>query len=98
MIFIKFNSSSELVDYLNKKDCYEPFILKEIEKYIIQNNNIFAENENIEPTKLVNLNIKVRSFSFEVTSMNIRKGKLKYYYWLYEKLKEQLLLLLYYVN
>lgn len=55
MIFMRFNSYSELVDYLNKKDCYKSFIIEEIEKYIIQNNNIFVENEIIEPTKLVNL-------------------------------------------
>ena len=61
---MRFNSYSELVDYLNKKDCYEPFIIEEVEKYIIQNNNIFVENEIIEPTKLVNLNIKGRSFSY----------------------------------
>ncbi len=89
MILMKFNSYSELVDYLNKKDCYEPFIIEEIDKYIIQNNNIFMENENIEPTKLVDLNIKERNFSFGVTSMNIRKGEIKYYYWLYEIIKEQ---------
>lgn len=86
---MRFNSYSELVDYLNKKDCYDPFIIEEIEKYIIQNNNIFVENETIEPTKLVDLNIKGISFSFGVTSMNIRKGEIKYYYWLYETVKEQ---------
>ena len=86
---MRFNSYSELVDYLNKKDYYEPFIIEEIEKYIIQNNNIFVENEIIEPTKLVNLNIKGRIFSFGVTSMNIRKGEIKYYYWLYEAIKGQ---------
>ncbi|MDM0612627.1 FmhC protein [Clostridium perfringens] len=66
-----------------------PFIIEEIEKYIIQNNNIFVENENIEPKKLFDLKIKGKIFSFGVTSMNIRKGEIKYYYWLYEKLKEQ---------
>ena len=66
-----------------------PFIIEEIEKYIIQNNNIFVENENIEPKKLFDLKIKGKIFSFGVTSMNIRKGEIKYYYWLYETVKEQ---------
>ncbi|MCX0356195.1 hypothetical protein LI064_16935 [Clostridium perfringens] len=46
-------------------------------------------NENIEPKKLFDLKIKGRIFSFGITSMNIRKSEFKYYYWLYEKLKEQ---------
>lgn len=75
-----FNSYSELVDYLNKENCYENFIIKEIENYVIQNNNIFIDYENIEPAKLVNLNIKGESFSFGVTSMNIKKGDIKHYY------------------
>ncbi|MGU8487716.1 FmhC protein [Clostridium perfringens] len=70
---MNFNSYSELVDYLNKKDYYEPFIIKEFDKYIIQNDNIFVENENIEPVKLVDLTIKCKNFSFGVTSMNITK-------------------------
>ncbi|BDU93719.1 hypothetical protein [Clostridium perfringens] len=46
---------------------------------------MFVENENIEQVKLVDLNIKGRRFSFGVTSMNIRKGEIKYYYWIYER-------------
>ena len=83
MILMRFNSYSELVDYLNKENCYENSIIKEIENYILQNNNMFVEDENIEPTKLVDLNIKGRNFSFAVTSMNIRKCEIKHYYWIY---------------
>lgn len=57
---------------------------QEIIVNIIQN-NMFVENENIEQVKLVDLNIKGRRFSFGVTSMNIRKGEIKYYYWIYER-------------
>ena len=55
-------------------------LIEEIEKYIIQDNNIFIEEEHIEPSKLVDLNIKGRRFCFGVTSMNIRKGEIKHYY------------------
>ena len=85
MILMRFNSYSELFNYLNKENCYENFIIEEIEKYIIQDNNIFIEDQNIEPAKLVDLNIKGRRFCFGVTSMNIRKGEIKHYYWIYER-------------
>ena len=46
---MKFNSYRELKDYLNKENCYEDFIIKEIENFIYLNKDTFVENENIEP-------------------------------------------------
>ncbi|WP_415331600.1 FmhC protein [Clostridium perfringens] len=86
---MKFNSYRELIDYLNKENYYEDFIIKEIENFITLNADTFVENENIEPKKTFDLKIKGKIFSFGVTSMNIRKGEIKYYYWLYETVKEQ---------
>ena len=86
---MKFNSYRELIDYLNKENYYEDFIIKEIENFITLNADTFVENENIEPKKLFDLKIKGKIFSFGVTSMNIRKGEIKYYYWIYETVKEQ---------
>ena len=84
MILLKFNSYNELVDYLNKENCYEDFIIEEIENFITLNTDTFVENENIEPKKLFDLKVKDTVFSFGVTSMILRKGKIKYYYWLYK--------------
>ena len=81
----RFNSYLELVEYLNKENCYEDFIIKEIEKYIYFNKDTLVENENIEPTNLVDLKLKGKIFSFSITSMTIRKGETKFYYWAYKK-------------
>ncbi|NGT67944.1 FmhC protein [Clostridium perfringens] len=86
---MKFNSYRELIDYLNKENCYEDFIIKEIENFIYLNKDTFVKNENIEPNTLFDLELKGRLFSFGITSMIIRKGEIKYYYWLYEAIKEQ---------
>ncbi len=53
------------------------------------NKDTFVDDENTEPINLFDLKLKGKIFSFGITSMNIRKGEIKYYYWLYEKLKEQ---------
>ncbi len=86
---MKFNSYRELIDYLNKENCYEDFIIKEIENFIYLNKDTFVKNENIEPNTLFDLELKGRLFSFGITSMIIRKGEIKYFYWLYEAIKEQ---------
>lgn len=82
---MKFNSYSELIDYLNKENCYEDFIIKEIENFINLNTDTFVDNENIEPKKLFDLKVNDTILSFGVTSMIIRKGEIKYYYWVYKK-------------
>ena len=86
---MKFNSYCELIDYLNKENYYEDFIIKEIENFIYLNKDTFVEDENTEPNNLFDLKLKGKIFSFGITSMNIRKGEIKYYYWLYETIKEQ---------
>lgn len=88
-MFMKFNSYHELVDYLNKENCYVDFIINEIENFIYLNKDTFVENENIEPSNLFDLELNGRIFSFGITSMIIRKGEIKYFYWLYEAIKEQ---------
>lgn len=80
---MRFNSYSELVDYLNKDGQYNNLIIESFENFISNNKDTFVENENIEPSNLFDLKIKDKIFSFGVTSMNIRKGEIKYYYWIY---------------
>ena len=53
------------------------------------NKDTFVDDENTEPINLFDLKLKGKIFSFGITSMNIRKGEIKYYYWLYETIKEQ---------
>ncbi|ELC8333149.1 FmhC protein [Clostridium perfringens] len=86
---MKFNNYRELIDYLNKENCYVDFIINEIENFIYLNKDTFVENENIEPSNLFDLELNERMFSFCITAMIIRKGEIKYYYWLYEVIKEQ---------
>ncbi|EDT13484.1 hypothetical protein [Clostridium perfringens] len=86
---MKFNNYRELIDYLNKENCYVDFIINEIENFIYLNKDTFVENENIEPSNLFDLELNERMFSFGITAMIIRKGEIKYYYWLYEVIKEQ---------
>ena len=81
---MKFNSYRELIDYLNKENYYEDFIIKEIENFIYLNKDTFVDNENIEPKKLFDLKVRDTVFSFGITSMILRKGEVKYYYWLYK--------------
>ncbi|WP_245157373.1 FmhC protein [Clostridium perfringens] len=73
---MRFNSYSELVDYLNKENCYEDFIIKEVKSFIYLNKDTFVENENIEPTTWFDLKLKGKIFSFGVTLIILKKWKL----------------------
>ncbi|HBC2031641.1 FmhC protein [Clostridium perfringens] len=86
---MRFNSYRELVEYLSKENYYEDFLIKEIDNFIYINKDTFVEDENTKPNNLFDLTLKGKIFSFGITSMNIRKGEIKYYYWLYETIKEQ---------
>ena len=77
---MRFNSYRELVEYLSKENYYEYFLIKEIENFIYLNKDTFVEDENTEPTNLFDLKLKGKIFSFGITSMNIKKGEIKYYY------------------
>lgn len=64
---MKFNNYRELIDYLNKENCYVDFIINEIENFIYINKDTFVENKNIEPSNLFDLELNERMFSFGIT-------------------------------
>ena len=46
---MKFNSYRELIDYLNKENYYEDFIIKEIENFIYLNKDTFVKMKILNP-------------------------------------------------
>lgn len=80
---MKFNSYRDLIEYVNKEGNYNDLIIEAFENFISSNKDTFVEDENVEPSNLFDLKIKDKIFSFGVTSMFLRKGEIKYYYWIY---------------
>ncbi|WP_338631671.1 FmhC protein [Clostridium baratii] len=79
---MKFNSERELIQNIAKGNLYKDYILDNIDKFISSDRNTFVDNSETKPSDSFTIQIDHTNYTIGITSMILRQGVTKHFYWL----------------
>ena len=79
---MKFNSERELIQNIAKGNLYKDYILNNIDKFISSDRNTFVDNSDTKPSDSFTIQINHANYTIGITSMILRQGVTKHFYWL----------------